>query len=92
MIKIFRGISLLEGISLLVLLFIAMPIKYILGNPEYVKHVGMAHGLLFVAYVLFAIMTKFELDWKPKTLLIVFAASVIPFGTFYIDKKYLSGK
>jgi integral membrane protein len=92
MIKIFRGISLLEGISLLVLLFIAMPIKYILGDPEYVKHVGMAHGLLFVAYVLFAIMTKFELDWKPKTLLIVFAASVIPFGTFYIDKKYLSGK
>lgn len=92
MIKIFRGISLLEGISLLVLLFIAMPIKYILGDPEYVKHVGMAHGLLFVAYVLFAIMTKFELDWKPKTLLIVFVASVIPFGTFYVDKKYLSGK
>lgn len=76
----------------MVLLFIAMPVKYILGDPEYVKHVGMAHGLLFVAYILFAIMTKFELDWKPKTLLIVFAASVIPFGTFYIDKKYLSGK
>lgn len=92
MIKIFRGISLLEGLSLLILLFIAMPIKYILGDPEYVKHVGMAHGLLFVAYVLFAIMTKFELDWKPKTLLIVFVASVIPFGTFYVDKKYLSGK
>lgn len=91
MIKIFRGVSILEGISLLVLLFIAMPIKYILGNPEYVKHVGMAHGLLFVAYVLFAIMTKFELNWKSKTLLIVFVASVIPFGTFYVDKKYLSG-
>jgi integral membrane protein len=92
MIKIFRGISILEGLSLLALLFIAMPIKYILGDPEYVKHVGMAHGLLFVAYILFAIMTKFELDWKPKTLLIVFVASVIPFGTFYVDKKYLSGK
>jgi integral membrane protein len=92
MVKIFRGISILEGLSLLVLLCFAMPMKYILGDPEYVKHVGMAHGLLFVAYVLFAIMTKFELDWKPKTLLIVFAASVIPFGTFYIDKKYLSGK
>lgn len=92
MIKIFRGISILEGLSLLILLFVAMPIKYILGDPEYVKHVGMAHGLLFVGYVLFAIMTKFELDWKPKTLLIVFVASVIPFGTFYVDKKYLSGK
>ncbi len=92
MIKIFRGISLLEGLSLLALLFIAMPIKYIWENPYYVKTIGMAHGLLFIAYVLFAIMTKFELNWKSKTLLIVFAASVIPFGTFYIDKKYLSGK
>lgn len=92
MIKIFRGVSLLEGISLLALLFVAMPIKYIWDNPIYVKTIGMAHGLLFVAYVLFAIMTKFELNWKPKTLLIVFIASVIPFGTFYVDKKYLSGK
>lgn len=92
MIKLFRGISLLEGLSLLALLFIAMPLKYIWGNPEYVRIVGMAHGLLFVAYVLFAIMTKFELNWKVKTLFIVFAASVIPFGTFYVDKKYLSKK
>ncbi len=92
MIKLFRGISLLEGLSLLALLFVAMPLKYVWGNPEYVRIVGMAHGLLFVAYILFAIMTKFELNWKVKTLLIVFAASIIPFGTFYVDKKYLSKK
>ncbi|NQY30323.1 MAG: DUF3817 domain-containing protein [Flavobacteriaceae bacterium] len=92
MIKLFRGISLLEGLSLLALLFIAMPLKYVWGNPEYVRVIGMAHGLLFVAYILFAIMTKFELNWKIKTLFIVFAASVIPFGTFYVDKKYLSKK
>ena len=92
MIKLFRGISLLEGLSLLALLFVAMPLKYVWGNPEYVRVVGMAHGLLFVAYILFAIMTKFELNWKVKTLFIVFAASVIPFGTFYVDKKYLSKK
>jgi len=92
MIKLFRGISLLEGLSLLALLFIAMPLKYVWGNPEYVRIIGMAHGLLFVAYILFAIMTKFELNWKAKTLLIVFVASVIPFGTFYVDKKYLSKK
>ena len=92
MIKLFRGISLLEGLSLLALLFVAMPLKYVWGNPEYVRVVGMAHGLLFVAYILFAIMTKFELNWKIKTLFIVFAASVIPFGTFYVDKKYLSKK
>lgn len=89
MIQFFRGISFLEGVSLLILLFIAMPIKYVWGNPEYVRIVGMAHGLLFVVYVLLAIMHKFELDWKIKTLGIVLLASVIPFGTFYIDKKYL---
>jgi integral membrane protein len=92
MIKIFRGISFLEGMSLLLLLFIAMPLKYIWGNPEYVRVIGMAHGLLFVAYVLFSIIIKFELDWKLKTLGIVFVASIIPFGTFYVDKKYLSSK
>ena len=86
MIKLFRTISFLEGISFLVILFIA----YVYRMPEYIRPVGMTHGLLFVAYVLFAIMTKFELNWKPKTFLIVLAASFIPFGTFYIDKKYLS--
>jgi integral membrane protein len=50
----------------------------------------MAHGLLFIAYIIFAIMTKFKLNWKIETLFIVFIASIIPFGTFYIDKKYLS--
>jgi integral membrane protein len=90
MIRLFRSISLLEGVSLLILLFVAMPLKYIWGNPEYVRVVGMAHGLLFIAYIIFAIMTKFKLNWKIETLFIVFIASIIPFGTFYIDKKYLS--
>jgi integral membrane protein len=90
MIRLFRSISLLEGVSLLILLFVAMPLKYIWGNPQYVRVVGMAHGLLFIAYIIFAIMTKFKLNWKIETLFIVFIASIIPFGTFYIDKKYLS--
>lgn len=89
MIQFFRSISFLEGLSLLLLLFIAMPLKYIWGNPEYVRVIGMAHGLLFVAYVILAIMHKFELNWKIKTLGIVLIASIIPFGTFYVDKKYL---
>ena len=92
MIKFFRGISFLEGLSLLLLLFIAMPLKYIWDNPEYVRIVGMAHGLLFVAYVFLAVMAKFELEWKGKTLLVVLIASVIPFGTFYVDKKYLKNE
>lgn len=87
--KIFRIISVLEGVSYLLLLFIATPIKYFAGNDQFVKMLGMPHGLLFIAYVVLAIMMKYELNWKPKTFIIVLAASVIPFGTFYIDRKYL---
>ncbi len=85
----FRIISLLEGISYLVLLFIATPIKYLAENDSYVKMFGMPHGILFLAYVIFGIMMKYELKWKSKTFWIVLGASLVPFGTFYIDKKYL---
>ncbi len=87
--KTFRIVSILEGISYLLLLFIATPIKYILENETFVKMLGMPHGLLFIAYVVLAIMMKYELNWKSKTFIIVLVASIIPFGTFYIDKKYL---
>jgi len=87
--KIFRIISLLEGVSFLLLLFIATPIKYYAGNDSFVKMLGMPHGMLFLVYVIFAIMLKYELKWKSKTFWIILGASVIPFGTFYVDKKYL---
>ncbi|MDB9961220.1 DUF3817 domain-containing protein [Oceanihabitans sp.] len=85
----FRIVALLEGVSYILLLFIAVPIKYIQGNPEYVKLLGMPHGLLFVAYVVLAIVIGIELKWNMKTMFIVLIASVLPFGTFYVDKKYL---
>lgn len=87
--KTFRVISFLEGVSFLLLLFIATPIKYLAGNDSFVKMLGMPHGILFLVYVVLAIMLKYELKWKAKTTWIVLIASVIPFGTFYIDKKYL---
>ena len=69
--------------------FIAMPMKYMFQEPIYVKAIGMAHGILFVAYIIIAIMQKIESNWTFKTLGIVCIASIIPFGTFYVDKKYL---
>ena len=87
--KIFRIVSILEGVSYLLLLFIATPIKHFLGNEMFVKMLGMPHGLLFVVYVILAIMLKYELGWESKKFFIILIASVIPFGTFYIDKKYL---
>jgi|TARA_B110000977_G_C10759242_1_gene369977 integral membrane protein len=87
--SIFRIISFLEGISYLLLLFIAVPIKYSQGDASYVKMLGMPHGILFMGYIVLAIIIQKQMQWNPKTLGIVVLASVIPFGTFYVDKKYL---
>lgn len=88
-INIFRIIALLEGISYILLLGIAVPIKYILKDPTYVKMLGMPHGLLFVAYIILAFVVSTKLNWNSKTMFIVLLASIIPFGTFYVDLKYL---
>ncbi|MEQ6124951.1 DUF3817 domain-containing protein [Pseudotenacibaculum sp. MALMAid0570] len=85
----FRIISFLEGTSYLLLLFVATPIKYLQDDPQYVKLLGMPHGLLFVAYIVIAYLIKDQMQWKGKTFGIVLLASIIPFGTFYVDKKYL---
>jgi integral membrane protein len=89
MLKSFRWISILEGISFLLILFITMPLKYIWDNGDPNKVIGMAHGVLFMAYVVMAIMMKPERNWTNKTLGIVLLCSIIPFGTFWMDKKYL---
>ena len=90
--KLFRIIALLEGLSYILLLFVAVPLKYSLGDPTYVKLLGMPHGILFVAYLGFAFYFKQEHNWSMKTLAIVLLASVLPFGTFYVDNKYLKTK
>lgn len=89
MLQSFKWIARAEGISFLVLLFIAMPLKYIWDNPSWVRVVGMAHGVLFVAYIAWAIFVKEIKNWDWKTLAIVILGSILPFGTFYIEKKYL---
>jgi integral membrane protein len=89
MLKFFKLIALLEGTSLILLLGFAMPMKYLFQEPIFVKTIGMAHGLLFIAYLILAIMQKIASNWSLKTLAIVSIASVLPFGTFYVDKKYL---
>ncbi len=84
MIRFFKIIATLEGISLLVLLFFA----YAYRIDELVRIIGMAHGLLFILYIVLAAMLKSELNWSWKKFLIICVASVIPFGTFYIERKY----
>lgn len=88
-IKIFKVISILEGISFLLLLLIAMPLKYIYHIDIYVRIVGMAHGVLFITYILGAIWMFNQLNWNKRTLLIIMLCSVVPLGPFYMEKKYL---
>ena len=86
-IKNIRIVGLLEGLSFLLLLFIAMPVKYMLGNPILVKYVGMGHGVLFVAFlaVLFIVCEKQK--WSIKMFILGLVASILPFGPFVFDKK-----
>lgn len=87
--NIFRIVAFFEGVSYILLLFIATPIKYFLDNPTYVKWLGMPHGLLFMLYVILVFMLKKEMNWNTKVFGTILLASIIPFGTFYIENKYL---
>lgn len=88
MIKIFKITAFWEGVSLLLLLFFAMPLKYIWDLPTAVSYVGMAHGVLFLLYVVLAFVLFYEQKWSLKILAGVLIACLLPFGTFYMDKKY----
>ena len=87
-ILLLRIFAFIEGISFLLLLGIAMPMKYLYNDPSLVKSVGMAHGILFVLYVLFLLLVHFQYKWKLLITIKAFIASFVPFGTFYADKKW----
>lgn len=87
--NLFRTLGILEGISFLALLFLAMPVKYLLGEPMGVKIMGPIHGALFLAYVLLSHFLANEENWPLKQRLQAVLAAVLPFGTFVFDKKYL---
>lgn len=92
MINIFKITSFLEGVSYILLLMVGVPLKYLGENDFLVKSLGMPHGLLFIGYVLLALLIRNRMKWDIKTTFIVLIASLLPFGTFYINKKYLNDK
>ncbi len=89
MLKAFRLTAILEGISYLLLFGITMPLKHWAGIFEPNKVVGYAHGGLFILYVIIALVFCWERKWSIKRFIVLFIASLLPFGTFYADKKYL---
>lgn len=83
----FRAISLAEGVSYLVLVGIAMPLKYAAGIPSAVRIVGMLHGVLFVAFVVgLAVAAKAE-TWRAKQIAIAMIAALLPFGAFWLERR-----
>ena len=82
-----RLIGLIEGISFLVLLGVAMPLKYAAGMPLAVKYVGWAHGGLFLLFLLALFHAAAETELGFKKLVGAFIASLVPFGTFVLDKQ-----
>lgn len=88
-----RLIAYLEGISLLFLLVVAVPLKYLAGDPDLVKIMGPLHGTLFLLFVISTLSVGVEQQWKFRQMTWkVLIACIIPFGTFYIDRKILQRK
>ena len=80
-----RFIGNIEGVSYLVLLFLAMPLKYFANMPMMVTWVGWIHGFLFVLYCFSILEVKLSMSWNMGTSLIPFIAALVPFGPFLID-------
>ena len=83
----FRLVSLIEGLSYALLVFVAMPLKYGLDQPEMVRVVGMAHGVLFVAFVGALLLALRERGWSIGRAGVLFGASMVPLGALWIERQ-----
>ncbi|MEO6684124.1 MAG: DUF3817 domain-containing protein [Ginsengibacter sp.] len=82
----FRLVAIAEGISYVLLIFIAMPLKYLAGQEIYVKYTGWVHGLLFILYLLALVSVKFDRNWSFVKSMKAFIISLIPVAAFFFDK------
>ncbi len=87
MLKTFRIISFIEGLSLIVLLFIAMPLRYYMGNMEIVPICGMTHGLLWTLYMVASLAVSHKKEWSVGYWLFTVLLSVVPFGFVLMEKQ-----
>jgi len=81
-----RLIGMCEAISFLLLLGVAMPLKYLAGMPLAVKLVGWAHGVLFVAFVMLILPAISQAGWPLRRAVLLFGAALVPFGPFFADR------
>ena len=88
----FRAIAFIEGVSYLVLLLIAMPIKYLGDNPLPVKYAGWVHGGLYILYAIAGFQAMAVRKWPVKEAVRGFIASIVPGGTFVYDVAFLKAE
>ena len=85
-----RLVGFLEGLSFLVLVLIAMPLKYFADSPLAVRYVGMAHGILFLLYLLALVPVALDHRWSLRTVALAVLASLLPAGPFVFDARVLA--
>lgn len=87
----FRVVSLLEGVSYIVLLGVAMPLKYFAGNTTAVPLVGRVHGGLFVLFVIALASVAAANRWSRREVVTAFVAAMLPFGAFWLERRFRTG-
>lgn len=84
----FRVVSLVEGVSYIVLVGVAMPLKYFAGNTTAVPLVGRVHGGLFVVFMIALASVALADRWSRREVAIAFVAAMLPFGAFWLERRF----
>lgn len=85
----FRKVAFWEGVSTLILFFVAMPLKYFADQGTYVTIFGNIHGFLFLVYLVFMFIVGSKYKWSPALYVMCLLGAIIPFGAFLVDSKFL---
>jgi len=83
----YRVAAWVTGIGLVVLVFVAMPLKYFFGQPLLVAIVGMAHGFLYMAYIVITLLLAERCRWRPVDALVILVAGTIPLASFFAERR-----
>lgn len=83
----YRVAAWVTGVGLLVLVLVGMPLKYLFGQPQLVAVVGVAHGFLYMAYIVCTLLLAERCRWKPLDALLVLVAGTVPFASFYAERR-----
>jgi integral membrane protein len=86
-VTVLRILALVEAVSFLILLFVAMPLKYFAGMPGAVKAAGWVHGLLFIFFCMALVHTAVAAGWPARRVGLVLMAALLPFGPFVLDRR-----